>query len=81
MLPDRPDPDLARLPHQVGELLARWVGAKFGEVDALVDAVRRRVDQLPTLPTVEPFTQALSDLTARVDRLEVEVAQLKAARP
>jgi hypothetical protein len=71
ILPDQGDP------RRIGELLAAWVGAKLAEVDDLVEEARSRVDALPDQKTLWLlFGEAL----VRLHCVELELAQLKAAR-
>ena len=63
-------------PHEAGELLRLWVGAKLEEVDDLMAEARSRVDAIPDQRTLWLlFGEALVRLTG----VEQELAELRKA--
>jgi hypothetical protein len=71
ILPDPGDP------RRIGELLGDWLAIRMAEVDELVAEARVKV---ATLPDRRVLDQILGELVVRVRALELDVAELKAAR-
>jgi hypothetical protein len=64
-------------PRAIGELLACWIGCKVEEVDSLVEQARSKT---ATIPDRRVLQSMLGELVVRVRALELDVAELKAAK-
>jgi hypothetical protein len=71
ILPDHGDPQ------RIGELLGDWLAIRMAEVDDLVAEARVKV---ATIPDRRVLDQILGELVVRVRALELDVAELKAAK-
>ena len=64
-------------PRRIGELLGDWLAIRMAEVDDLMAEARTKV---ATLPDRRVLDQILGELVVRVRALELDVAELKAAK-